>query len=55
MAGLICQHVYTNMGTELCNLCGNPSNDLDWNKQNKFMDQWKKDNPNAGYIGWTSI
>ncbi len=55
MAGLICQHVFKNMGLDLCNLCGQPTHDLDWGKQNKLMSQWKEDNPDAEYIGWTSI
>jgi hypothetical protein len=33
----------------------NKSNDIDWAYQNALREQWLKDNPNAGYIGWTSI
>jgi len=27
----------------------------DWIKQNELRKQWLLDNPNAQYIGWTSI
>jgi hypothetical protein len=30
-------------------------NDIDWVYQNKLREQWLKDNPQAVYIGWTSI
>ena len=29
--------------------------DIDWDYQNKLREQWLKDNPQAVYIGWTSI
>jgi hypothetical protein len=29
--------------------------EIDWAYQNALREQWLKDNPNAGYIGWTSI
>jgi hypothetical protein len=29
--------------------------DIDWVHQNKLREQWLKDNPQAVYIGWTSI
>lgn len=31
------------------------SNDIDWAYQNALREQWLKDNPDAGYIGWMSI
>jgi hypothetical protein len=31
------------------------SNDIDWAYQNVLREQWLKDNPDAGYIGWMSI
>lgn len=55
MAGLICEHVFKNMGTEICNVCGECTHDLDWVRQNKLCVQWKVNNPDAEYIGWTSI
>jgi hypothetical protein len=33
----------------------NESNDIDWAYQNALREQWLKDNPDAGYIGWMSI
>jgi hypothetical protein len=29
--------------------------DIDWEYQNQLREQWLKDNPEAKYIGWTSI
>ena len=31
------------------------SNEIDWAYQNALREQWLKDNPDAGYIGWMSI
>ena len=31
------------------------STDIDWAYQNALREQWLKDHPEAGYIGWTSI
>jgi len=31
------------------------NHDIDWGYQNKLREQWLKDNPQAVYIGWTSI
>ena len=31
------------------------SNDIDWAYQNALREQWLKNNPDAGYIGWMSI
>lgn len=55
MAGLICEHVYKNMDTEICPLCAQFTHDINWTVQNKLQEEWKMNNPDAGYIGWTSI
>jgi hypothetical protein len=31
------------------------SHNIDWTYQNKLREQWLIDNPQAVYIGWTSI
>jgi len=31
------------------------SSDINWEEQNKMREQWLLDNPDAKYIGWTSI
>jgi len=31
------------------------STDIDWAYQNALREQWLKDYPEAGYIGWPSI
>jgi hypothetical protein len=33
----------------------NKTNEMDWVYQNALRAQWLKDNPQAEYIGWTSI
>lgn len=33
----------------------NNINDVNWEEQNKMRQQWLLDNPDAGYVGWTSI
>ena len=30
-------------------------NNINWEEQNKMREQWLRDNPDAGYIGWMSI
>lgn len=48
------------MEEEKCNRaceCDNSAvdTDVDWTTQNKLRAKWLQDNPNAKYIGWTSI
>ena len=31
------------------------STEIDWAYQNALREQWLKDNPDSGYIGWMSI
>ena len=31
------------------------AHDINWEYQNQLREQWLKDNPEAKYIGWTSI
>jgi hypothetical protein len=52
----MCPHVYQNMGTETCNLCGRPTHEINWEKENKIMKKWLKENPDAWKtVGWWSI
>jgi hypothetical protein len=50
-----CEHVYKDLGFSVCPKCGLDTNRIDWKKQNDLREQWLKDNPDAGYIGWMSI
>lgn len=50
-----CQHVYKTLNTALCHYCGLPTNEVDWDSQNRLKEQWHIDNPNAQYEGWMSI
>ena len=52
---MICEHVYKDLGTGPCPKCGLLTHVVDWKYQNELMKRWKKDNPNAKYVGWTSI
>lgn len=52
---MTCSHVYNDIGEEICSLCGNATNKIDWEHQNKLREQWLLDNPDAEYQGWMSI
>ena len=36
-------------------LLSSRNSDVNWEEQNKLKEQWLRDNPDAGYIGWMSI
>ena len=51
-----CEHIYKNMGAEICPLCNNPTHEIDWVKENAMHRKWLKDNPDAWKsVGWWSI
>jgi hypothetical protein len=52
---MTCSHVYNYRGEKICSLCGNITNETDWEHQNKLREQWLMDNPDAEYQGWMSI
>ena len=53
---MYCDHVYKNMGSQICPKCGGDTHETDWPKQLKLRKQWLKDNPLAyKEVGWWSI
>ena len=52
---MICKHVYKNRNEKVCSLCKKFTNNINWEKENLMRQQWLLDNPDAKYIGWTSI
>ena len=54
MAGLICEHVYRNMGADVCPLCGKDTHETDWQEQHKLHREWIASGK-AVAQGWWSI
>lgn len=50
-----CKHIYETLGQDLCDSCGEPTREINWQYQNELNRQWKLDNPSSGYGGWWSI
>ena len=50
-----CEHVYRNVKSNPCELCGKETHAIDWEYQNLLHKEWKKANPDAKYQGWWSI
>ena len=49
-----CEHVYKDMGQDLCPKCGRDTHETDWKYQAQLMKQWHADGK-AVYGGWWSI
>lgn len=49
-----CEHVYKDMGQDLCPKCGRDTHETDWAKEAQIMKQWHADGK-AVYGGWWSI
>jgi hypothetical protein len=54
MAGLICKHVYENMGVDICPLCGKDTHEINWTEQHKLHKKWIAEGK-AVAQGWWSI
>lgn len=50
-----CNHIFNVVGKDTCDLCNQPTHEINWIKQNEAKEQWHKDNPDAEYLGWVSI
>lgn len=50
----MCEHVYKNMGTTTCCLCGNPTHEIDWKLQEEQRKDWIASGK-AVAQGWWSI
>ena len=52
---MLCEHVLTNIGKDICPDCGNATHEVDWQLQAELLKEWKAANPDAKYNGWWSI
>ena len=52
---MLCEHVLTNVGKDICPHCGKTTHEVDWQLQAKLLKEWKEANPDAKYNGWWSI
>jgi hypothetical protein len=50
-----CIHIFSIINKQTCDLCNQPTHEINWQKQNKLKEQWHQDNPDAQYEGWMSI
>jgi len=50
-----CIHIFSIINKNTCDLCNQPTNEINWQKQNEMKEEWHKDNPDAKYGGWVSI
>lgn len=51
-----CEHIYKNIGVEVCPKCGRDTHEINWQEQKTLKKQWLKDNPLAWKnVGWWSI
>jgi rRNA maturation endonuclease Nob1 len=49
-----CEHVYKEMDTDVCPLCGMPTHRVDWKKAAELHKEWI-DSGKAVTQGWSSI
>ena len=53
---MYCEHVYKEMGSDICPKCGGDTHRIDWKKENLLHKKWLRDNPDAWKsVGWWSI
>ena len=52
---IFCVHIYQILDEETCPHCGEFTNEIDWEENNRISEQWRLDNPNAGEGVWWSI
>lgn len=50
-----CIHIFSIINKQTCDLCNQPTHEINWQKQNQLKEQWHLDNPDAAYEGWMSI
>lgn len=51
---MYCQHVYQEMDSEICPLCGGDTHKTDWKLQARLHKQWIESGK-ATFGGWWSI
>jgi len=50
-----CIHIFSIINKDTCDLCNQPTHEINWQLQNQLKEKWHKDNPDAQYEGWMSI
>jgi len=50
-----CNHIFGITNKTICDLCNQPTHEINWQKQNQLKQQWHLDNPDAEYEGWMFI
>jgi rRNA maturation endonuclease Nob1 len=51
---VMCEHVYKEMGVDICPLCGLTTHRVDWKEQARVHREWIASGK-ARYLGWFSI
>ena len=50
----MCEHVYKNMHTDICPLCGEKTREIDWSTQHQLHKEWIASGKSVAQ-GWWSI
>ena len=50
-----CIHIFSVINKDTCDLCNQPTHEINWQLQNQLKEKWHLDNPDAAYEGWMSI
>jgi hypothetical protein len=50
-----CLHIFSIVNKETCDLCNQPTHEINWQLQNELNKKWLLENPDANYGGWMSI
>ncbi len=51
---VLCEHVYKEMGSDICPSCNLPTHKINWEEQNNLHQEWIASGK-ARYLGWVSI
>jgi hypothetical protein len=51
---VVCEHLYKEMGADICPMCDQPTHRTDWEEQNRLHREWIASGK-ARYLGWFSI
>jgi hypothetical protein len=51
---MYCEHVYKDVGCDVCPICKGVTHETDWDFQNKLLNWWPNSG-NAKLVGWWSI
>jgi hypothetical protein len=51
---LLCEHIFSEVGVDICPTCDKDTHRVDWEEQNKLHREWIASGK-ARYLGWFSI